>query len=227
MEEQVVEKLTYPAIASIVLTVIPLFTTSLVVYYIITHEPVIAAFNGWEWLLVTIVCSITSTISLTLPTFLALVFGYFLSWKAVPPLLFLNMVAIILVYVIVHWLDHDQVRSLLERNPKVRNMLTRIREQEIRFIFFAKLSPILPFAVTNIVFALSGARLRNILVGGFLGMVPRTVLAIWTGSQAREIRTLLENPNEGTWTKIAFAVLLLVSIAGLFSVLKRALSRAK
>jgi uncharacterized membrane protein YdjX (TVP38/TMEM64 family) len=72
-------------------------------------------------------------------------------------------------------------------------------------------------------FALSGAKLKNILLGGFLGMTPRTLLAIWSGREAREIRTLLENPNQSIWGQVIIVALILVSIAGLWQVLQRAL----
>ena len=132
------------------------------------------------------------------------------------------MAAILLVNLVVRQLDQDRVRRLIEENPKAAQILSRIREQELRFIFFAKLSPALPFSLTNMVFSLSGASLRNILLGGFLGMVPRTLLAIWTGAEAHHIRTLLDNPNEGATTQIAVIVLLVVSVGGLVSVLAKA-----
>ena len=100
------------------------------------------------------------------------------------------------------------VRQRPFSNQRVREILENIKEQELKIIFFAKLSPVLPFALTNFVFALSGAKLKNILLGGFLGMIPRTVLAVWTGHQAKEIRKLLENPNEGSLQQILLIVLL-------------------
>jgi uncharacterized membrane protein YdjX (TVP38/TMEM64 family) len=67
--------------------------------------------------------------------------------------------------------------------------------------------------------------LRNIFLGGFLGMIPRTLVAVWTAQQAKEIRTLVENPNAGNETQLLIGVLLLASIVGLFAVLNRALNR--
>ncbi|GAB3912488.1 hypothetical protein GCM10028803_55850 [Larkinella knui] len=214
-----------PALAGLALSVAPLLFSSALTYLVISNEPVIAQFNGWEWLLVTIACCLTSTFALTPPTFLALIFGYFLSWNSLLPLFALNMVSILLVNKLINWFDQDRFVRFIEQNPKAKNVLERIREQELKVIFFAKLSPVLPFAVVNLVFALSGARLRNILLGGFLGMIPRTVLAVWTAQQAKEIRTLVENPNAQNGTQIAIGVLLLASVAGLFAVLNRTLNR--
>ncbi len=127
----------------------------------------------------------------------------------------MNMVAIFLVNSITKRIDGDKFRNYLADNKKVSSILENIRKEELKFIFFTKLSPVLPFALTNFVFALSGAKLKNILLGGFFGMIPRTLLAVWTGSQAKEIRKLLENPNEGNLQKILVILLLIVSVGGI------------
>ncbi len=124
------------------------------------------------------------------------------------------MVAIFLVNSITKRIDGDKFRNYLSDNKNVSTILNNIRKEELKFIFFTKLSPVLPFALTNFVFALSGAKLKNILLGGFLGMIPRTLLAVWTGSQAKEIRKLLENPNEGNLQKILIILLLIISVGG-------------
>ncbi|GAB3245766.1 hypothetical protein GCM10027347_00140 [Larkinella harenae] len=214
-----------PALAGVILSVVPLLFSSALTYLTVSYETVVAQFDAWEWLGLTVACCFTSAFALTPPTFLALIFGYFLGWNSLLPLFALNMICILLVNRMVNWVDQDRFVQFIEQNPKARNVLERIREQELKVIFFTKLSPVLPFAVTNLVFALSGARLRNILLGGFLGMIPRTLVAVWTAQQAKEIRTLVENPNAGSWTQISIGVLLLASVVGLYAVLNRALNR--
>lgn len=210
-----IRKYSFALISSVFLTIVPLIFTSIITLWVIAHETAIGGYDEKAWAIITVVCCITSTFAITPPTFLALVFGYFLGWRAILPLLTLNMAAIFLVNVLTRWLDKDRFRTYLSENVKVREILANIKEQELKIIFFAKLSPVLPFALTNFVFALSGAKLRNILLGGFLGMIPRTALAVWTGHQAKEIRRLLENPNEGNIQQILLIVLLIASVAGM------------
>lgn len=217
---------TGPALLGLLLSALPVLMSSYITYYAVMHETQIAAFTSTDWALATVVCSLGCAFALMLPTPLALIFGYFLSWKATLPLFIINMAAILLVNLVVRRLDHDRVRRMIEQNPKAARILTRIRERELLFIFFAKLSPALPFSLTNMVFSLSGASLRTILLGGFLGMVPRTLLAIWTGAEAHHIRTLLDHPNEGSHTQIIVIGLFIVSMAGLISVLSKALAKS-
>lgn len=209
-------KYSFALISTIFLTVVPLIFTSIITIWVITNEGEIMGYSATTWVLITSICCITSAVAVTPPTFLALVFGYFLGWGAILPLLTLNMAAIALVNTITRRLDKDRFRNYLLENKKAKDILDNIQQQELKIIFFAKLSPVLPFALTNFVFALSGAKLRNILLGGFLGMIPRTLLAVWTGQQANEIRKLLENPNEGNVQKILLIVLLVASVAGIF-----------
>ncbi len=206
----------------VVLSVLPIVFTSVLTYYAIAYESLVNTFDGWAWLLITVICTVTSA-GLTPPTILALIFGYFLGWEAVFPLVVINFGGILFINLLVRWLDHDQFLRFLNRQPKAQSVLDRIRDKELEVIFFAKLSPILPFGLTNLLFALSGASLKNILLGGFLGMLPRTLLAIFTGHEAREIRTLLENPQQGIWGQIVIVVLILVSIFGLWRVVQKAL----
>lgn len=222
MKLAIPKSVTGPALLGVLLSVTPIVFTSLLTYFAVVHEATIASFTAWQWALITVICAITSA-GLTPPTMLALIFGYFLGWQAVLPIFIINFGGILIINILVKWLDHDRFMAFLKRNPKAQSVLDRILNNELEVIFFAKLSPILPFGLTNLMFALSGAKLRNILLGGFLGMTPRTLIAIWSGHEAREIKALLENPNQSSWTQIVIVVLILVSIAGLWQVIQRSL----
>ncbi len=212
-----------PSILSFIgFTLLPLFSTSLLSYYLLKYESTISAFGVLEWFVLTLILTLGATIALCPPTFLAIVFGYFMGFKAIPYLLIINFGAIFLIYVFYKILDFKWVEAYFEKNQKVKNLLKNIRKDELKIIFFAKLSPILPFALTNLTFAISGAKLRNILIGGFGGMLPRTLLAVYTGSQAKEIQTLIKNPNEGLFSKILVLLLIIVSVWGITHYFRKA-----
>jgi uncharacterized membrane protein YdjX (TVP38/TMEM64 family) len=225
VKHAILQKLTGPAIAGVLLSVLPIIFTTVLTYYAVVHEPFIRALTAWQWAGLTIAFAITSA-GLTPPTILALIFGYFMGWKAILPVFVINFGGILFINFIVHWLDQDRLLRFLRRNSKAQSVLDRILSRELEVIFFAKLSPILPFGLTNLVFALSGAKLRNIILGGFLGMTPRTLLAVWSGREAREIRTLLDNPNQSVWGQLIIVALILISIAGLWQVLRGALQKS-
>ena len=79
----------------------------------------------------------------------------------------------------------------------------------------------MPFALTNLVFSLMGIQFKNVILGGFLGMIPRTVLAVWVGMEAKEISQLVQNPNESVTSRVVILGLVVVSVVGLLRVLVR------
>lgn len=216
METSSPKKLSLPVIVSILLTVVPLVTTSIATAWAVSNESSLRNWPFEYWVIATLILTLASSVALTPPTFLALVYGYFLGWTALPLLFGLNLGAIAIIYVSANFLHASSIRSYLIRiYPQVNTLLRRFYQNELRLIFFAKLSPVLPFAITNLFFAMAGARFKQVLAGGTLGMIPRTVLAVWAGREARDIRYLLEHPNEGLATKIILILLIVVSTIGI------------
>jgi len=210
------KKLSLPVIVSILLTVVPLVTTSIITAWAVSHESQLRSWPFEWWVIATLILTLASSVALTPPTFLALVYGYFLGWTALPLLFGLNLGAIAIIYASANFLHASSIRSyLVQVYPQVNTLLRRFYQNELRLIFFAKLSPVLPFAITNLFFAMAGARFKQVLAGGTLGMIPRTVLAVWAGREARDIRYLLEHPNEGLATKIILILLIAVSTIGI------------
>jgi len=216
LKNLVSSKLSVPVFISVLLTILPLLTTSLLTAWAIGHESLLQSWTiGW-WLLVTFTLTISSAIALTPPTFLAMVYGYFLGWVALPLLFGLNLAAITLIYFISRFLHAETVRVYLtDIYPKVEPLLKRFHNNELRLIFFTKLSPVLPFAATNLFFAVAGAKLRQVLTGGTLGMIPRTILAVWAGKEAQNISYLLAHPNDGLLPKIVLILLIVASTIGI------------
>lgn len=216
MSTESTKKLTLSAVIGVLLTVIPMLTTSLLTVWAISQEEVLRAWPLQNWLLATLFLTLTSAIALTPPTFLALVYGYFLGWLALPLLISLNLGAITIVFVLSKLLKADTVRTyLVQIYPKSAGLLSRFHQNELKLIFFAKLSPVLPFAAANLFFSMAGARLSQLILGGTLGMIPRTIIAVWIGKEAQNITYLLEHPNEGLWTKLFVILLIIVSTFGI------------
>jgi hypothetical protein len=217
---------TLPMISSLLLIVIPLIATSFLSVYFITNESYFLGFSTTQWIGFALLGVLTQALAITAPTFCALVLGYFWGWETLPVLFIINLLSILLINIIVKKLDHNTFLKLINSNPKAGKLLESIKQDELKIITLTKLSPVLPFTFTNFVFALSGASLRNILLGGFLGMIPRTIVSVWTGTKAKEIRYLLENPNEGAFQQILVIALILISILGLIFVINKAIARA-
>jgi uncharacterized membrane protein YdjX (TVP38/TMEM64 family) len=208
-------------ISFVLFSVLPLFSTSVLTIFLINNQNLFQSFSTIQWVFVSFILTFAAAFALCPPTFLAIVYGYFLGYFAIVHLFFINFGAIFLVYFLYKILKFSWVNQYFSNHKTASNVLLKLKKEELKIIFFAKLSPVLPFALTNLLFAVSGAKLKNILIGGFLGMVPRTLLAIYTGSQANEIIKLIQNPNQGAMSKLFIIALVIVSFGGLIYYVKK------
>ncbi|WP_341226436.1 VTT domain-containing protein [uncultured Arcticibacterium sp.] len=218
--------LSIPILTSVVLMLVPLITTSFLGYFFINKEEYFSSMASVEWITFSLLGILTQALALTPPTFCALVLGYFWGWQTLPWLFIINLLSIYLINRIVRALDQNRFTGFIETNPKAKKLLESIKTDELKIISLTKLSPVLPFTLTNVIFTLSGAKLKNILLGGFLGMIPRTLVSLWTGTQAKEIQRLLKEPNSGNFQQILLIGLILISLIGLVWVITKAVKRA-
>lgn len=215
-------KSNYAGLGSFVLfTLLPLLSSSYLSYFLFQNQGTLADWTAGEWIISSLVLAVLCAVAIVPPTFLALVMGYFMGYWALPYLIGINMLAIVLIYGISRIVNFSFVREWLNKNEKARAVMQQIKEDELKVIFFTKLSPLLPFAVTNLVFAASGASFRNILLGGFLGMVPRTALAVYVGAQGKELQALLNDPNGGALGQWTIVSLVIISVLGLYLTFKK------
>ncbi len=211
-----------PFLVSIGLAIMPLIFSSFMTYMVVVNEPFLAQLNYLNWIFITLGFCVLASMAITPPTYLAMVYGYFLGWYALPYLFVLNMVSIVLVNYITKKFNPDSLNALVNDRPKALRLLNKLKVDELKIIFFAKLSPVLPFALTNFVFTLAESKIKNILIGGFLGMIPRTLMAVWAGMQAKEIKMLLENPNEGNVTnQVLILALVVISSFGIIKIISK------
>lgn len=206
------------------LGLMPLLASSSISYWVITHEQEIQNFTFQQWTIAFVLSCFTMAFALTPTTFIALLSGYFLGWNAFLPLAISYWIASYIGYRIAQKIDGGRFLKILSEKPKVQQVLDNLQKDEFKIILLARLSPILPFAVTNVLFSFAGTKLRNFLTAGFLGMLPRTTLSIWVGTQAQEIKRLIEHPSEGNISQILVLGLVFASVFGLGYFVKKAIT---
>lgn len=202
-------------LSSALLTLLPVVLTSLWAVWALEYEYILQSWPWYYWVIWTLVTSITSALAMTPPTYLALILGYFLGYTGLIPAFFINLIAIYIVYLGVQYLPVQTYLGSLVENPKAARVLSRLQKNQLRVVFFAKLSPILPFTLTNLILAMAGTRLSALWLGGALGMIPRTFLAVWTGLQAKALYNAVSGGQSSDWERILFWSLLAISAVGL------------
>jgi uncharacterized membrane protein YdjX (TVP38/TMEM64 family) len=148
-------------------------------------------------------------------TFLAVLSGFVFGWQAFPFLVLAYSLASILGYLLGKRLGGDSLDDLLHYYPKAADLIHKRSNQMGTLVFYIRLSPVIPFALSNILFALLKVGLGPVVWAGLLGMLPRTLLAFLTGTLAVSIYEVIQSDGE-TW-QVAFLVFLfLFSIWGVY-----------
>lgn len=200
------------------MTVLPLVVSSIVSYGVIRHEAIFSAFTLENWIVVGLVSCLTMGLALTPTSLMALLAGYFIGFSAFPGVIIAYTFASLVGFQLTHWMDRGAlIRTLDQLPPKQALLAQQIREgiaaNQFGLTALARMSPVLPFTMMNVLLSLAGVSLRNYLLGGGLGMLPRTFFLMWVGNQAQEIRFLVQNDGDVT-TQLFLLGMVLFTLLG-------------
>lgn len=153
-------------------------------------------------------------------TLIAILSGFLFGWLSFPLLVIAYSIAAVIGYKLGTSLDENSLDILLEKYPKTKKIIREKESEMSQLIFYLRLSPLIPFALSNLLFALLRSDLKKVVLVGLLGMMPRTMVAFITGMMAT---SLLNALNEGTnfFHLFTIGLLLLVSIWGLYRVINK------
>ena len=166
---------------------------------------------------VLLVLALTLLVGLALlpTTFTALASGFFWGWTVFPHLVIAYLLANVLGYSLGKWLNADFRTILYARHPSLQEEIEKRIEQPAGLVFFVRISPLIPFAISNFLFASLGIPLSKIIRFGLPGMLPRTILAFASGMAAQsflDAQASLKDPQD--W--LILGLLLVGSIWGIW-----------
>jgi uncharacterized membrane protein YdjX (TVP38/TMEM64 family) len=201
--------------------VIPL-TTSLILGYLgLSYVEGIRNFEPFQMLMFWGISIFILGLGIFPTTFFALFSGYMWGLKVIFPIAIVYFFASLLGYCIAKLIKGDFILAFLKRQKKAGNVLNNVQQNSIYWVFLVRISPLFPFAITNTLLAYLHVNLRSYLIGGTLGMIPRSILAIWVGSQAATWQEILKNPNKMDFQNVFTLILLLLSGLGMFYLIRK------
>jgi len=200
----------------------PLTFSSLLSWKIVENVDRIENWKTWQWVFSYSIIVLTMTFALTPTTVIALVSGYFLGFYAILPVVVSYSLASVAGYFISKPLGPNFQTVIRSSYPKIDSFVHQMMDKSpISFVIFGRISPVLPFAVMNVVLPLISIRFKPFFWGGLIGMLPRTLLAILTGKLAKDLLSLLKHPSNSVYMQIGFIALLLLSILGFVVLFKK------
>jgi uncharacterized membrane protein YdjX (TVP38/TMEM64 family) len=120
----------------------------------------------------------------------------------------------------------DTLPHVFEHHPKAQvvyqALIGQSRWRTALIIFLLRLSPAMPFALTNFLMASARVPLKSFVAGTFLGMLPRSTAVVFVGSGLSELS--FDDPQEA-WLIVFGIAATLVSIIFVTVVARRALER--
>ncbi len=159
--------------------------------------------------------TLTMGLALLPTTIFAGLTGFLFGWSAFPYLVLGYTLATLLGYIWGKGLNNRSLDQLLSSYPRVKQLLEKKSARIGELIFFVRLSPVIPFALSNLLFALLNTGWKRLIIWGTLGMLPRTTLVFVSGTFASDIWDAIKGrPN--LMGIAAFVILLGLSFWGIW-----------
>jgi len=116
------------------------------------------------------------------------------------------------------WLGRTVARSWVARRAASNRTFAAVDKaigrHGFKIVVLVRLSPLLPYNFLNYALALTDVRLRDYVVGSFIGMLPGTILYVYIGSLIGDIASLSQGVAEVTTARYVLSGIGLIATAG-------------
>jgi len=86
-----------------------------------------------------------------------------------------------LAFLVARFIARDKVDAIAQRNEKFRRIDKAIGEKGAKLIFLLRLSPVIPFNLSNYFYGLTSVKFWPYLFASWIGMIPGTFLYVYIG----------------------------------------------
>ncbi|HET9332168.1 MAG TPA: TVP38/TMEM64 family protein [Gemmatimonadota bacterium] len=118
-------------------------------------------------------------------------------------------------FLVGRYLGRDWVRRRIGERRAFEGIDRAIEAEGLKVVLLLRLSPLVPFNALNYALALTGVRLRDYVLGSWVGMLPGTLLYVWLGAGARSLAAIAAGTAEhpGPWLLLFGAGLAATALA--------------
>ena len=208
-----------------VTVLLPISVSSISLFFLSTYESKILEFSFWQWILFYVITAFTMALALTPTTYIAIISGYFAGWMSLCGLVPSYVIASLIGFYLAGKLDKGNLLNYFSEQTKIKAVIDNLKTEEFGVIFFCRISPALPFAMMNVFLSFMNVKIKNFISASILGMLPRTILSVWMGTQASDIIKMLKGSEEPKSSNLLIMALLIFSVVGLYFFFIRALNR--
>jgi uncharacterized membrane protein YdjX (TVP38/TMEM64 family) len=87
-----------------------------------------------------------------------------------------------LAFLVARFIARDKVEAIAKRNEKFRKIDNAIGKQGAKLVFLLRLSPVIPFNLSNYFYGLTGVKFWPYVLASWVGMMPGTLLYVYIGA---------------------------------------------
>lgn len=127
-----------------------------------------------------------------------------------------STIAATAAFIISRYVLRDYISNIATKYPRFRAMDRAIGREGFKFVFLLRLSPLLPFSISNYLYGLTSVNLLDYVLGSWLGMLPGTIAYVSGGAAIDAVTDI--SGTKGTVNPVLVGIGLLATIAVLFFV---------
>src|SRR5437762_1654770 len=90
-----------------------------------------------------------------------------------------------LAFLVARFIARDKVEAIARQNEKFRRIDSAIGKEGAKLIFLLRLSPVIPFNVSNYFYGLTGVKFWPYVLASWIGMIPGTFLYVFIGAAGK------------------------------------------
>src|SRR6266516_4097732 len=90
-----------------------------------------------------------------------------------------------LAFLVARFIARDKIEAIAQRNDKFRKIDNAIGKQGAKLIFLLRLSPVIPFNLSNYFYGLTGVKFWPYVLASWIGMMPGTFLYVYIGTAGK------------------------------------------
>jgi len=124
-----------------------------------------------------------------------------------------------LAFLVTRFIARERVAAIAQRNEKFREIDSAIGKQGAKLIFLLRLSPVIPFNLSNYLYGLTGVKFWPYVLASWIGMMPGTFLYVYVGTAGKAAvsaaaggKTLQHGWQYWTFMTVGLAATIVVTI---------------
>ena len=128
-------------------------------------------------------------------------------------------------FVVGRFVARDWVAQRVATWPRFRALDAAMRHDGFAIVLLARLSPLIPYNLLNYGLSVTAARFRDYVLATWIGMLPVTVLYVYTGSLAKSLATLTSGNRPPSWATHSLLVIGFAATVALTVLIRRRATR--